>query len=104
MIIEGDAQIGVNVTQLDPSTVASEVWYGKVSGNYTANRTGISEVYSQLYPFEGLFNYTSGIIHHVRIDGMFELYAYYWRMTIPHLSISFSFKMRWNPFTYDYLA
>lgn len=65
----GDSQIGLNVTPLDPSTVASEVWYGKESGKYSMKKTGVSMVYSQLYPFEGLQNYTSGIIHHVKIDG-----------------------------------
>lgn len=65
----GDAQIGSNVTPLDPGSVASEVWYGKASGKYTSKQKGNSTVYSQLYPFEGLLNYTSGIIHHVRIDG-----------------------------------
>lgn len=66
----GDAQIGTNVTQLDPSSVASEVWYGKERGEYSNKTTGGSTVYSQLYPFEGLLNYTSGIIHHVRLDGI----------------------------------
>jgi hypothetical protein len=31
---------------------------------------GYSFVYNQLYPFEGLQNYTSGIIHHVRLTGI----------------------------------
>lgn len=66
----GDAQLGLNVTPLDPLTVASEVWYGKESGKYLMKKKGGSTVYSQLYPFEGLLNYTSGIIHHVRIDGI----------------------------------
>ncbi|KAL7238331.1 hypothetical protein ACSBR2_004437 [Camellia fascicularis] len=48
-----DSQIGLNVTALDPSTVASEVWYGKVSGNYSMKMMGVSTVYRQLYPFEG---------------------------------------------------
>lgn len=65
----GDARVGSNVTILDPSSIASEVLYGKESGKYTNRRTGNATVYSQLYPFEGLLNYTSGIIHHVRIDG-----------------------------------
>jgi len=34
---------------------------------------GYSLVYSQLYPFEGLQNYTSGIIHHVRLTGILTL-------------------------------
>jgi hypothetical protein len=32
--------------------------------------TGYSLVYNQLYPFEGLQNYTSGIIHHVYLTGI----------------------------------
>ncbi|KAK2643889.1 hypothetical protein Ddye_019084 [Dipteronia dyeriana] len=68
--VTGDAKIGSNVTPLDPSSVDSEVWYGKQSGKFSSKRRGNSTVYSQLYPFEGLFNYTSGIIHHVRIDGI----------------------------------
>ena len=34
---------------------------------------GHSLVYNQLYPFEGLQNYTSGIIHHVRLTGLITL-------------------------------
>ncbi|MCO5577885.1 hypothetical protein L7F22_031720 [Adiantum nelumboides] len=67
--VTGDAQIGPKVTPLDPSTVASEVHYGIESGNLTWVSTGSAEVYNQLYPYEGLLNYTSGIIHHVRIQG-----------------------------------
>ncbi|KAG8481123.1 hypothetical protein CXB51_025900 [Gossypium anomalum] len=66
--VTGDAQIGPNVTALDPTSVASEVWYGKESGNYSSKKRGNATVYSQLYPFEGLFNYTSATIHRVRID------------------------------------
>lgn len=55
---------------VDPSSVKSEVWYGKESGKYTNKKKGKATVYSQFYPFEGLRNYTSGIIHHVKIDGM----------------------------------
>ncbi|KAF8037697.1 hypothetical protein BT93_B0523 [Corymbia citriodora subsp. variegata] len=67
--ITGDAQIGKNVTPLDPSLVASEVWHGTESGKYVRQQDGKSTVYSQLFPFEGLLNYTSGIIHHVRLEG-----------------------------------
>lgn len=59
----------MNVTPLDPTSVGSEVWYGKESGKYTSKKSGISLIYNQLYPFEGLLNYSSGIIHHVKIDG-----------------------------------
>ncbi|XP_057783599.1 purple acid phosphatase 23 [Salvia miltiorrhiza] len=77
--LTGDAQIGLNVTPLDPTTVASEVWYGKESGKYTAKKSGISLIYSQLYQFEGLLNYTSGIIHHVKIDGLEAKTKYYYK-------------------------
>lgn len=68
--VEGDAQIGSNITQLHPSSVASEVFYGKESGNYSCMQRGVAVVYSQLYPFVGLLNYTSGIIHHARLQGL----------------------------------
>ncbi|KAL8486773.1 hypothetical protein ACS0TY_023458 [Phlomoides rotata] len=77
--VTGDAQIGVNVTALDPTTARSEVWYGKESRKYSARKRGVSLVYSQLYPFEGLLNYTSGIIHHVRIDGLEQETKYYYK-------------------------
>lgn len=77
--ITGDAQIGVNVTPLDPSSVASEVWYGKKSGKYSMKKTGISTIYNQNYPFEGLLNYTSGIIHHVKIDDLEPGTKYYYK-------------------------
>ncbi|GLT56413.1 hypothetical protein SLA2020_294560 [Shorea laevis] len=77
--VTGDAQIGSNVTALDPSSVASEVWYGKESGKYAYKGKGNATVYSQLYPFEGLLNYTSGIIHHVRIDGLEPGTKYYYK-------------------------
>lgn len=70
----GDAQVGSNFTELDPSSVLSEVWYGKESGKYTSVAKGVSTVYSQLYPFKGLLNYTSGIIHHVRLKGTSSLF------------------------------
>lgn len=70
----GDAQIGSDVSPLDPSAVASEVWYGEESGEYPLMAKGAALVYSQLYPYEGLLNYTSGIIHHVRIDGKEPFY------------------------------
>ncbi|XP_058095099.1 purple acid phosphatase 23 isoform X2 [Magnolia sinica] len=77
--ITGDAQIGSNVTPLDPSTVASEVWYGKESGKYPFVQRGSSTVYSQMYPFKGLMNYTSGIIHHVRLKGLEPGKRYYYK-------------------------
>lgn len=93
--VTGDAQIGTNVTQLDPSSVASEVWYGKERGEYSNKTTGGSTVYSQLYPFEGLLNYTSGIIHHVRLDGLEPGTKYYYKCgdsSVPAMSEEHSFE------------
>ncbi|KAF5464921.1 hypothetical protein F2P56_014958 [Juglans regia] len=87
--ITGDAKVGSNLTELDPSSVASEVWYGKKSGKYTRIAKGVSTVYSQLYPFEGLLNYTSGIIHHVRLKGLKPKTKYYFKCgdsSIPAMS------------------
>lgn len=61
--------VGKDVKPLDPRSVSSEVWYGKEKGKYLLKKKGNATVYSQLYPFDGLLNYTSGIIHHVLIDG-----------------------------------
>ncbi|XP_023767327.1 purple acid phosphatase 23 [Lactuca sativa] len=93
--ITGDAQIGKNVTPLDPSSVASEVWYGKKSGVYSKKRHGVSVIYNQLYPFKGLLNYTSGIIHHVKIDGLVPGTTYYYKCgdsSIPAMSDERLFK------------
>lgn len=73
-ISSGDAQIGENVTALDPSSVGSEVWCGKERGKYDIKEIGVSLVYSQLYPYQGLLNYTSGIIHHVKLQGLIKLF------------------------------
>ncbi|KAJ0035289.1 hypothetical protein Pint_25438 [Pistacia integerrima] len=65
--ITGDFQIGDNIQPLDPKSVASFVQYGTLRFSLIHQATGYSQVYSQLYPFKGLKNYTSGIIHHVRL-------------------------------------
>lgn len=70
ILFVGDAQIGADVTPLDPASIRSEVWYGEESGKYEFTQRGNSLVYSQLYPFKGLLNYTSVIIHHVKLDGI----------------------------------
>jgi hypothetical protein len=57
------------VKPLDPGTVSSVVRYGLAADSLVREATGDALVYSQLYPFEGLQNYTSGIIHHVRLQG-----------------------------------
>lgn len=68
-LFSGEFQIGDNVEPLDPNSVASVVRYGRFRRSMSHRATGYSLVYSQLYPFEGLQNYTSGIIHHVRLTG-----------------------------------
>ncbi|KAI9109002.1 hypothetical protein K1719_019957 [Acacia pycnantha] len=40
---------------------------------------------SQLYPFEGLHNYTSGIIHHVQLNGLEPSTIYYYQCGDPSL-------------------
>ncbi|MBA0560436.1 hypothetical protein Golob_017333 [Gossypium lobatum] len=68
--ITGEFQIGNNIKPLNPNTVASVVRYGRSRVPLTDEASGYSLVYNQLYPFEGLQNYTSGIIHHVRLTGL----------------------------------
>ena len=72
-VVAGEFQIGDNIEPLDPETVASIVQYGRFGRSMRHQATGYSLVYSQLYPFEGLQNYTSGIIHHVRLTGIITL-------------------------------
>jgi len=69
VIMLGEYQIGNNIKPLDPKTVSSVVRYGTSGFELVNEAKGESLVYSQLYPFEGLQNYTSGIIHHVRLTG-----------------------------------
>ncbi|KAM7253238.1 hypothetical protein ACFE04_025856 [Oxalis oulophora] len=93
--LTGDAQIGAHVTPLDPSLIASEVWYGKNTGKYSNNVKGNAVIYSQLYPFKGLLNYTSAIIHHARIDGLEPGTKYYYKCgdsSIPAMSQEYVFE------------
>ncbi|KAJ1404585.1 Purple acid phosphatase-like, N-terminal [Sesbania bispinosa] len=64
-----------NIEPLDPSTVSSIVQYGRYGRSMSHQAVGYSLVYSQLYPFEGLQNYTSGIIHHVRLTGIYNTWT-----------------------------
>ncbi|KAJ0234783.1 Purple acid phosphatase 23 [Hirschfeldia incana] len=93
--VTGDAVVGKDVKPLDATLVSSEVWYGKEKGKYTLKRKGNATVYSQLYPFDGLLNYTSGIIHHVLIDGLEPETKYYYRCgdsSAPAMSEEISFE------------
>lgn len=69
-VFAGEYQIGYNIKPLDPSKVGSVVQYGKHIFSLRRKAIGQSVIYNQLYPFEGLQNYTSGIIHHVQLTGM----------------------------------
>ncbi|KAK6940526.1 Purple acid phosphatase, N-terminal [Dillenia turbinata] len=83
--ITGEYQIGFNITPLNPETVSSVVRYGTIEHVLSHEAKGCSLVYNQLYPFEGLQNYTSGIIHHVRLTGLKPSTVYYYRCGDPSL-------------------
>ncbi|XP_022758673.1 purple acid phosphatase 15 [Durio zibethinus] len=93
--VTGEFQIGNNIKPLDPNTVASLVRYGRSRFPLTREAIGYSLVYNQLYPFEGLQNYTSGIIHHVRLTGLKPSTLYYYRCgdpSIPAMSDIYHFR------------
>ncbi|KAL2653087.1 hypothetical protein R1flu_021215 [Riccia fluitans] len=83
--VTGEAQIGQKIQPRDPSSVASVAVYGTESGSYTDSVEGSHEIYNQLYPFPGLDNYTSGIIHHVRLTGLKPETKYYYQVGDPYL-------------------
>ncbi|KAL5057572.1 hypothetical protein RYX36_029176 [Vicia faba] len=83
--ITGEFQIGYNIKPLDPNTVASVVRYGTSRFELGNEAEGQSLIYNQLYPFEGLQNYTSGIIHHVRLTGLEPSTLYYYQCGDPSL-------------------
>ncbi|XP_044484719.1 purple acid phosphatase 15-like [Mangifera indica] len=83
--ITGEFQIGDNIESLDPKSVASVVQYGMLPDPLIHQATGYSQVYNQLYPFEGLQNYTSGIIHHVRLRGLKPDTLYYYQCGDPSI-------------------
>uniref|UniRef100_A0A2P2JBL0 Purple acid phosphatase 15 n=1 Tax=Rhizophora mucronata TaxID=61149 RepID=A0A2P2JBL0_RHIMU len=93
--ITGEFQIGYNIKPLEPKSVASVVRYGRLRHPLTGEAKGYSLVYNQLYPFDGLQNYTSGIIHHVRLTGLEPDTRYYYRCgdpSIPAMSGVHHFK------------
>ncbi|KAL6839123.1 hypothetical protein ACP4OV_031014 [Aristida adscensionis] len=83
--VTGRAQVGSDsgLAPLDPAAVRSEVWYGERpaagAAGYPRVARGAAEVYSQVYPYPGLLNYTSGAIHHVRLRGLRPATRYYYR-------------------------
>ncbi|XP_019056166.1 PREDICTED: purple acid phosphatase 15 isoform X3 [Nelumbo nucifera] len=93
--ITGKFQIGYNIKPLNPKSVASVVHYGKLRFPLSHEARGNSLIYNQLYPFEGLRNYSSGIIHHVRLTGLKPDTLYYYRCgdpSIPAMSDIYYFK------------
>ncbi|GLT97776.1 hypothetical protein SLE2022_153250 [Rubroshorea leprosula] len=68
--VTGEFQIGDYIEPLDPDLIASFVQYGVFGSGFNYEATGSSLVYNQVYPYEGLQNYTSGIIHHVLLTGL----------------------------------
>ncbi|KAM2480173.1 hypothetical protein PS1_003831 [Malus domestica] len=66
------------------NNVASIVRYGKLRYPPTHEATGYSLVYNQLYPFE-VQNYTSGIIHHVRLTRLKLNTLYFYRCGDPSI-------------------
>lgn len=80
---------------MNPKTVASVVRYGRLRIPLIHKATGYSLVYNQLYPFVGLQNYTSGIIHHVRLTGLKPNTLYHYQCgdpSIPAMSSTYYFK------------
>nr|XP_010926759.1 purple acid phosphatase 15-like [Elaeis guineensis] len=98
--ITGKFQIGECIKPPNPTTVASIVHYGNSKNSLTYEATGYSLVYGQLYPFEGLQNYTSGIVHHVRLTGLKPETQYYYQCgdpSIPAMSDIHAFKTMPTP-------
>ncbi|KAF7845567.1 Purple acid phosphatase 15 [Senna tora] len=83
--ITGEFQIGYNIKPLDPKAVSSVVYHGTSEYALVHETRGQSLIYNQLYPFEGLLNYTSGIIHHVQLTGLEPSTLYYYRCGDPTL-------------------
>ncbi|KAL5781413.1 hypothetical protein ACOSP7_006442 [Xanthoceras sorbifolium] len=88
--ITGEFQIGDKIKPLDPKSVASVVRYGEVKSTLAHQATGHSLIYSQLYPFQGLQNYTSGIIHRVRLKGLQPDTIYYYQCGDPSIPAAMS--------------
>ncbi|XWS76088.1 hypothetical protein CRYUN_Cryun01aG0147100 [Craigia yunnanensis] len=84
-----EVQVGNNIKPLDPNSVASLVRYGRSRFPLTHEATGYSFVYNQLYPFEGLQNYTSGVIHHVRLTDCYDC-------SFPNTPIHETYQPRWD--------
>ncbi|KAJ0034455.1 hypothetical protein Pint_25429 [Pistacia integerrima] len=71
--ITGEFQIGYDIQPLDPEWVQSIVQFRVLRSQVTYQAKGYSLVYSQIYPYDDLQKYTSGIIHHVLLTVNFRL-------------------------------
>ncbi|KAK3006865.1 hypothetical protein RJ639_015530 [Escallonia herrerae] len=103
--ITGESQIGDSIKPLNPATVDSVVHYGMLPFLLIHEAKGHSLIYNQLYPFEGLRNYTSGIIHHVRLTGLQPNTNYYYRCgdpTLPAMSDIYQFRTMPKPCSISY--
>ncbi|KAL5784345.1 hypothetical protein ACOSQ2_006737 [Xanthoceras sorbifolium] len=85
--VTGEFQIGDDISPLDPEWVQSIVQYRVFRSQSTYQAEGYSLVYNQLYPFDGFQNYTSGIIHHVRLSGLENNTLYEYECGDPSLSL-----------------
>ncbi|XVF65210.1 hypothetical protein PTKIN_Ptkin09bG0229000 [Pterospermum kingtungense] len=81
--VTGEYRISNYLEEYDPNSVGSLVRYGesRQALNHTAN--GHSLVYSQRYEPPALLNYSSGIIHHVRLTGLEPNTVYYYECGDP---------------------
>lgn len=75
--VSGDAQVGPVVFPPQSGTVASTVFFGRVSGNYTSMASGFSTSYVQDYSPYGL-SYASALIHQVWVAGLVPGATYYY--------------------------
>lgn len=67
----GKVEKNVNIAAYDVASVPSVVKYGTTSGKYDTTATGTGATFNQIYNSPTLddFNYTSPIIHTVKISG-----------------------------------
>ncbi|XP_010522401.1 PREDICTED: LOW QUALITY PROTEIN: purple acid phosphatase 13 [Tarenaya hassleriana] len=84
--VTGEFQIGEETLPMDPDSVQSIVHYRESDGCEDKNETGYSTVYDQHDPSQSLYNYASGIIHHVQLTGLKPKTLYQYRCGDPSLS------------------
>ncbi|XP_031263907.1 purple acid phosphatase 15-like [Pistacia vera] len=85
--ITGEFQIGYDIQPLDPEWVQSIVQFRVLRSQVTYQAKGYSLVYSQIYPYDDLQKYTSGIIHHVLLTGLEPNTLYEYECGDPSISV-----------------